>query len=128
MWRAFENSQVNLYWQSDRSVDSFNKTYLSQEHISPEAGFPSPTEVTGEWGGRITQKLSEAVLLSLSGSSAQIRGYHQWTDIDAADPVFIQDYSTLALVRLNKAAANLQWNFMRRTGRRPPPDQWTRRG
>ncbi len=113
MWRAFENSQVNLYWQSDRTVDSFNKTYMSQEHISPEPGFPSPTEVTGEWGGRVTQKLSEAVLLSLSGSSAQIRGYHQWNDIGAVSPDYIQDYSTLAQVELNKAAVNLQWNFMK---------------
>ena len=111
MWRAFGNSQLNLYWQSNRSVDSFNKTYMSQEHISPIDGFPSPTEVASEWGGRFTQKLTEAVLLSLSGSSAQIHGYHQWTDINAASPVFIQDYSTLDQVQLNKAAANLQWNF-----------------
>jgi hypothetical protein len=113
MWRAFENSQVNLYWQTDRGVDSFNKTYMSQEHISAGNGFPSPTEVTSEWGGRVTQKLSEAVLLSLTGSTAQIQGYHQWTDINATDPVFIQDYSTLDQVRLNKAAANLQWDFMK---------------
>ncbi len=111
MWRVFGNSQVNLYWQSDRNVDSFNKTYMSQEHISPVNGFPSPTEVTSEWGGRFTQKLTEAVLLSLTGSLAQIHGYHQWTDINAADPVFIQDYSTLNQVQLNKGAANLQWNF-----------------
>ncbi len=111
MWRVFGNSQLNLYWQSSRTVDSFNKTYMSQEHISPVDGFPSPTEVTGEWGGRFTQKLTEAVFLSLSGSTAQIQGYHQWTDINAIDPVFIQDYSTLAQVQLNKAAANLQWNF-----------------
>ncbi len=113
MWRVFGNSQLNLYWLSSRAVDSFNKIYMSQEHISPVDGFPSPTEITSEWGGRFTQKLTEAVFLSLSGSTAQIQGYHQWTDINAAIPEFIQDYSTLGQVQLNKAAANLQWNFMK---------------
>ena len=113
LWRVFGNTQLNLYWKSDRYVESFNKTFIDEEHVSPEEGFPSPTEVTYEWGGRFTQKLTEAVVLSLSASTAQIQGYHQWTDINAVSPVFIQNYSTLAQVQLNKAAANLQWNFMK---------------
>ncbi len=113
LWRVFGNTQLNLYWKSDRYVESFNKTFMGAEHVSPETGFPSPTEVTYEWGGRFTQKLTEAILLSLSASTAQIQGYHQWTDINASNPVYIQNYSTLAHVMLNKAAANLQWNFMK---------------
>ncbi len=113
MWRVFGNTQLNLYWKSDRYVESFNKTFMGEEHVSPVEGFPSPTEVTGEWGGRFTHKLTEAVLLSLSASTAQVQGYHQWTDINQDNPTFIQDYSTLTQVQLNKAAANLQWNFQK---------------
>jgi hypothetical protein len=124
MWRVFGNTQLNLYWQSDRYVDSFNRLFMDLEHVSPEGGFPSPTEVTSEWGGRFTQKLSEAVLFSLSASTAQIRGYHQWTDINASNPVIIQDYSTLAQVQINKAAANIQWNF-RKDWQLAATYQWT---
>jgi hypothetical protein len=113
LWRVFGNTQLSLYWKSDRYVENFNKTYMDEEHVSPEGGFPSPTDVTYEWGGRFTQKLTEVVLFSLSASTAQIQGYHQWTDINTLNPVFIQDYSTLAQVQLNKAAANLQWSFMK---------------
>ena len=50
MWRFFGKSQLNLYWRTEnRYVDSFHNTFMDTEHISPEAGFPSPTEVTGEW-------------------------------------------------------------------------------
>jgi hypothetical protein len=113
MWRVFGNSQFDLYWQSDRYVESFNKTFMGMEHVSPEAGFPPPTEITSEWGGRFTQKISEAVLISLSASTAQIQNYHQWTDINSLNPQFIQDYSTVGQVQMNKLGANLQWNFMK---------------
>jgi len=113
LWRVFGNTQLNLYWKSDRYVESFHNTFGDMEHVSPDAGYPSPTEINYEWGGRFTQKLTEAVLLSLSASTAQIQGYHQWTDINAVSPVYIQDYSTLTQVELNKAAGNLQWNFQK---------------
>ena len=110
-WRVFGNSKLSLYWKTDRYVESFYKTFMDTEHVAPVFGFPSATEVTGEWGGRFTQKLSEAVLVSLSASTAQIQGYHQWTDLNPTVPVSIQDYSTLAQVQMSKAAANVQWNF-----------------
>src|SRR5581483_6610210 len=113
MWRVFGNSQVNLYWLSNRVLDKMSDTYLSTEHASPEPGFPAPSEITGEWGGRFTQKLSEGILLSLSGSRSQIQGYHQWTDIDNSVPVYVQELSTLSQVQVTKAGANLQWNFMK---------------
>jgi hypothetical protein len=112
MWRFFGKSQLNLYWRTDRYVDSFHNTFMDTEHISPETGFPLPTEVAGEWGGRFTQKLSEKIILSLSGSTAQILNYHQWTDISPSTPTNIQIYSTLGHVQMSKAGANVQWNFM----------------
>ena len=123
-WMVFGNSRLSLYWQTDRYVESFYKTYLDTEHVAPVFGFPSATEVTGEWGGRFTQKLSEVVLVSLSASTAQIQGYHQWTDLNPATPVSIQDYSTLAQVQMNKAAANVQWNF-RKDWQLAATYQWT---
>lgn len=111
MWRVFEASQLDLYWKTDRYVENFHNNFMDTEHVSPSFGFPAPTEITGEWGGRLTQKLSEAVVLSLSASTAQLQGYHQWNDAGAVTPVQIQDYSTIGQVQLVKAGANLQWNF-----------------
>jgi hypothetical protein len=115
MWRAFQTSQFDLYWRTDRYVESFHDTFMDTEHVSPEAGFPSPTEITGEWGGRFTQKINEKIVASVSGSVAQIDNYHQWSDIDysynSTTPLYIQDYSTLPSVQMIKAAANLQWSF-----------------
>ncbi len=112
-WRFFGKSQVNLFYRTDRYVDSFHNTFMNTEHISPEAGFPLPTEVTSEWGGRFTQKLSEQIVCSLSGSSAQIMNYHQWTDISPAAPSNIQTYANLNQIQLNRAGANIQWSFMK---------------
>ena len=113
MWRFFGQSQLNFYWRTDRYVDSFHDTFMNNEHIAPSAGFPSATEITGEWGGRLTQKLSEEITASLSASTAQILHYHQWTDLSAAAPDEIQSYSTLGKVQITKAGANVQWNFMK---------------
>jgi len=113
MWRAFQSSQLDLYWQTDRYVDSFYKTFMDTEHISPEGGFPSPTEVTNEFGGRFTQKITERIIASVSGSVAQISNYHEWTDINALMPVNIQDYATLSNVQILKIGANIQWSFMK---------------
>ncbi len=113
MWRVFESSQLDVYWKNDRYVETFHNAFMDTEHISPEAGFPSPTELTNEIGGRFTQKLYERVLLSLSASTAQVGNYHQWTDIDPSNPEFIQYYSTVNQIQLKKAAANLQWGFAR---------------
>jgi TonB dependent receptor-like, beta-barrel len=110
-WRVFGDTQLNLYWRSDRYVESFYSDYMDREHLAPSAGFPSPTEVSDEFGGRFTQKLNESLILSVSASSALMRGYHQWSDLDPLNPLFIQAYSTLGQVQMDKAAANLQWNF-----------------
>ncbi|HEY5040159.1 MAG TPA: hypothetical protein VIJ93_13915, partial [bacterium] len=110
-WMVFENSQLDLYWRNDRYVDNFQNTFQDVEHISPEAGFPAPTELNGEWGARFTQKLSEKIIASLSASTAQYLNYHQWSDINFTTPSFIQSYSTLGQVQINKAAANLQWSL-----------------
>jgi hypothetical protein len=112
-WRFFGKSQLNLYFQTDRYVDSFHNTFMPAEHISPLSGFPLPTEVSGEWGGRFTQKISEKIIVSISASSAQIRNYHQWTDLNPLTPSNIQTYSTLAAVQMNRAGANIQWSFMK---------------
>lgn len=113
MWRFFGQSQLNLYWRTDRYVDSFHNTYMNNEHVAPETGFPLATEVTGEWGGRFTQKISEKIITSLSASVARIQNDHQWTDISPSAPVQIQAYSTLGEVEITKAGANVQWNFMK---------------
>ncbi len=113
MWRVFGTSQLDVYWRSDRFVDQFHNTYMSQEHIAPDTGFPSPTEVASEWGARLTQKLNERIILSLSASTAQINEYHQWNDLNDAMPTFIQDYASVSQVQLKKAGVNLQWDFAR---------------
>ena len=125
MWRFFGQSQLNLYWRTDRYVDSFHETFMDKEHIAPAAGFPLSSEVTGEWGGRLTQKLSENITASLSASEAQIRHYHQWTDLSPAAPDQIQTYSTLEQVQITKAGANVQWNFMK-DWQAAASYQWTR--
>lgn len=113
MWRAFESSQVNLYWQTDRFVDNFHTTFMETEHITPRGGFPSPTEIADEWGIRFTQKVSEKIVVSLSGSTASINDHHQWTDVTPAAPSFIEAYSSLAQVQMNKVGANIQWSFQK---------------
>ncbi len=111
MWRVFESSKLDLYWKTDRFVDGLRNNFLETEHVSPFGGFPSPTEITGEWGGRLTQKLNERFIFSLSASTAQINGYHDWSDLNSGSPDFIQAYSTLRQVQLHQAGLDLQWNF-----------------
>ncbi|HUO57820.1 MAG TPA: hypothetical protein VMV05_06550 [bacterium] len=111
MWRFFGQSQLNLYWRSDRYVEDFHQAFMDAEHTSPTGGFPLPTEITREWGGRFTQKITEKVTASLSGSTAQILNYHQWADINPSTPTYIQVYSTVPDVQINKAGGSLQWNF-----------------
>lgn len=112
-WHVFGNSQIDLFLKNDRSLDDFQEVYSSQERSSPVSGLPSPTENQDQWGGRYSQKISEDILFSVSASSGHVRGYHQWTDLESSIPTYIQDYSTLALVELTKAGANLQWNFQK---------------
>ncbi len=111
LFRLFEDTQLRAYWRTDRTVEDFFQTYMGTLHVSPDKGFPDPMEVTSEWGGEFSQKIAENLNLTLSGSSAQILNYHQWTDIGALVPQYIQDYSTLPSVQLDKAGAGLQWNF-----------------
>lgn len=111
MWRVFGTSQLDIYWRSDRFVDQFHNTYMEREHVAPDSGFPSPTEVASEWGARLTQKLNERIIVSLSGSTAQVNGYHEWTDLNGLAPDYIQQYGALSQVQLKKAGASLQWDF-----------------
>ena len=113
MWRIFGTSQLDVYGRSDRYVDDFHNTYMDREHVVPDSGFPTPTQVNSEWGARFTQKLNERVILSLSASTAQIEGYHEWDDLNDSSPTYIQNYATLAQVQLKKAGASLQWDFAR---------------
>lgn len=113
MWRIFGTSQLNLYWRNDRYVDDIHNTYMNREHIDPNTGFPSPTQVNSELGARFTQKLNERIILSLSASTAQIRGYHQWDDLSDSNPTYIQEYITLPKIQMKKAGASLQWDFAR---------------
>lgn len=113
MWRIFGASQLELYGRSDRYVDEFHSTYMDREHVVPDAGFASPTQVNYEVGARFTQKLNERIILSLSGSTAQIQGYHEWSDLNGLTPTFIQTYTTLNQVQIKKAGASLQWDFAR---------------
>jgi outer membrane cobalamin receptor len=86
---------------------------MNREHIDPNTGFPSPTQVNSELGARFTQKLNERIILSLSASTAQIRGYHQWDDLSDSNPTYIQEYITLPKIQMKKAGASLQWDFAR---------------
>ncbi len=113
MWRIFGSSQLNLYWRNDRYVDDIHNTYMDREHIDPDTGFPSPTQVNSELGARFTQKLNERIILSLSASTAQIQGYHQWDDLSDSNPTYIQEYITLPQIQMKKAGASLQWDFAR---------------
>jgi hypothetical protein len=112
-WRLFGNSQIDLFYKNSRVLDGFQNVFSSQERSSPATGLPSPTENQDQWGGRYSQKISEDILFSVSASSGHVRGYHQWTDLKSSIPTYIQDYSTLGLVQLTKAGANLQWNFQK---------------
>src|SRR5581483_121128 len=76
MWRAFQTGQLDLHWRTDRYVDDFHSLFGDMEHVSPVGGFPSPTEITSEFGGRFTQKVTEKIVASASGSVAQLTGYH----------------------------------------------------
>jgi hypothetical protein len=113
MWRPIETSQLNLYWRNDRYVEGFNRSFMELEHISARFGFPAPTEISAEWGARYTQKIIENIVVTGSASTAQINNYHQWTELDPPAPTFIQYYSTLPQVRINRAAANLQWSLIK---------------
>jgi hypothetical protein len=112
-WRVFGNSQIGLFWHNDRTLDSFQRLYGSQEHTAPADGLPGPTEELNQLGGRYSQKISEDILFSVSASTGQIKGYHQWTDLQSAVPDHIQVLSSLDQVQLTRAGANLQWNFQR---------------
>lgn len=113
MWRAFQSGQLDLHWRTDRYVDDFHSLFGDNEHVSPVGGFPSPTEITSEFGGRFTQKVTEKIVASVSGSVAQMTGYHEWTDLDPVTPVFIQGYSAIPNVQIIKAGANVQWGFLK---------------
>ncbi len=110
-WRVFESSKLDLYWKRDRYIDGMSNNFLGTEHISLWGGFPSPTEITDEWGGRLTQKLNERFILSLAASTALINGYHEWSDLKPGNPDYIQTYSTLNQVRIQRAGLDIQWNF-----------------
>ncbi len=110
-WHLSEPTLLTFYWKTSRSLDSFYDTFMNMEHISPESELPSASEVTGEWGGKWTQKLDESLVLVLSGSTAQILNYHQWTDINALNPNYIETYSSLPSVQITKAKADLQWKL-----------------
>lgn len=110
-WRLADPTLLNLYWKTARSLDSFYDTFMDKEHISPESELPSASEVTGEWGGAWTQKLDESLVLILSGSTAQIQNYHQWTDINPLSVNYIETYSSLPSVQITKAKAEIQWKL-----------------
>ncbi|HVZ80918.1 MAG TPA: hypothetical protein VHE12_08980 [bacterium] len=112
-WRVFGNSQIDLFWANRRTLGWFQDVFVSQERTAPATGLPSPTEDSDQWGGRYSQKVSEDILFSLSGSTGRVQGYHQWTDLQGASPTYVQDYSTLGQVQLTRAGASLQWNFQR---------------
>ena len=110
-WRFLEDTQITAYWKTARTLDRFFNTFMDREHISPESELPTATENTGEWGAKLTHQIDENMVLNLSASTAQLQNYHQWTDINAASPNFIETYSTLASVQITKAIANLEWKL-----------------
>jgi hypothetical protein len=110
-WRFVENTQATVYWKTARTLDRFFDTFMNMEHISPESELPVATENTGEFGAKLTHRLDENIVLNLTASTAQLQNYHQWTDINAVSPNFIETYSTLSAVQLNRFTADLEWRL-----------------
>jgi outer membrane cobalamin receptor len=110
-WRLLEDTQLTAYWKTGRTQESFYDTFMNREHISPSFGLPTATENTGEWGAMLTQKLNEAMVLNVTASTASYQNYQQWTDINSADPSFIETYSPVPLVQLNRVNADFEWRL-----------------
>ncbi|HXL73643.1 MAG TPA: TonB-dependent receptor, partial [bacterium] len=110
-WRFLEDTQLTVYWKTARTQESFYDTFMNREHISPSFGLPTATENTGEWGAMLTQKLNEAMVLNVTASTASYQNYQQWTDIDSASPDFIETYSPVPLVQLNRVNADFEWKL-----------------
>jgi hypothetical protein len=109
-WRFLEDTQLTAYWKTSRTQDSFYDIFLDREHISP-LGLPSAIENTGEWGAKLTQKLNESMVFNATASTAQYQNYQQWTDINSANPNFIETYSSLPSVQINRILADFEWKF-----------------
>jgi outer membrane cobalamin receptor len=105
-----EDTQLTAYWKTSRTQDSFYDIFLNREHISP-FGLPSAIENTGEWGAKLTQKLNESMVFNATASTAQYQNYQQWTDINSANPNFIETYSSLPSVQINRILADFEWKF-----------------
>jgi hypothetical protein len=109
-WRFLEDTQLTAYWKTARTQDSFSDLFLDTEHISPN-GLPSATENTGEWGTKLTQKLNEFMAFNATASTARYQNYQQWTDIDPANPNFIEIYSAVPSVQINRFLADFEWKL-----------------
>jgi hypothetical protein len=110
-WRPFEDTQLTAYWKTARTQYSFYDTFMNTEHVSPQSGLPAATEITGEWGASLTERFDQYILLNLTASTAQLQNYQQWTDINPASPNYIEIYSSVPSVQLNRFTADLQWKW-----------------
>jgi hypothetical protein len=109
-WRFLEDTQLTVYWKTARTEDSFYDIFLNREHISPQ-GLPTAMENTGEWGAKLTQKLNESMVFNATASTAQYQNYQQWTDINTVNPNFIETYSSVPSVQINRVLADFEWKF-----------------
>jgi len=109
-WKFLEDTQLTAYWKTARTQDGFYDIFMDREHISPQ-GLPSATENTGEWGAKLTQKLNESMVFNATASTAQYQNYQQWTDINPANPNFIETYSSVPTVQINRILADFEWKF-----------------
>ena len=110
-WRPLEDTQLTAYWKTARTQYSFYDTFMNAEHVSPQSGLPTATEIMGEWGASLTEKFDQYILLNLTASTAQLQNYQQWTDINPANPDDIEIYSSVPSVQLNRFTADLQWKW-----------------
>ncbi len=112
-WRPLTNTQVMAAWRTARKMTAFNDVYLDTEHVILLSVNPIVTETTSEFEGKITQRVTETLVLTGFASTAQLVNYHQWTDINPLTPAFIYKYSSIPLAQMTHLGAGAQWNFMR---------------
>ncbi len=110
-WRLLEDTQLTAYWKTGRTQYGFYDTYVNREHVFPESGLPTATENTGEWGASLTEKFDQYILLNLTASTAQLQNYQQWTDVNPNNPFYLETYSSVPTVQLNRFTADLQWKW-----------------
>jgi hypothetical protein len=110
-WRLLDDTQITAYWKTARAPDGFYDTFMDREHVSALSELPGTTENTGEWGGCLTEKFDENKFLNLRASTAQFKNYYQWTDINPLSPDYIEVYTPVPSVEIDRISADFQWKL-----------------